>query len=58
MHNITLTPHEIGTLVLLHVSVEQIINTGRLTHDILEEFQALSPHLSKIIYRETGGISL
>lgn len=51
MNNITLTPREIATLLLLNTAVLDVIE-GDTSEDTIDELKLLQPELECILYKE------
>ena len=50
-NNITLTPREIATLLLLNTAVLDVIE-GDTSEDTIDELKSLQPELECILYKE------
>lgn len=56
MNTLTLTPHEIATLLLLNVAVQDVINDN-VTSDTIDELKALQPALDGILFKEESPLN-
>lgn len=52
MKTFTITAANMATLLLLNAAVTDILMTGEITNDILEEFENLQPDLEQIIFKQ------
>lgn len=56
MNTLTLTPHEIATLLLLNVAVQDVIDDN-VTSDTIDELKSLQTALNGILYKDKSPLN-
>lgn len=56
MNTLTLTAHDIATLLLLNVTIQDVID-NKVTPDTIDELKALRPALNDILYKNESPLN-